>query len=506
VRSLRGRLISWLLVGTGLLVTVGGIFLERRISSRLRQDFDRELVAEARSVMALTEQHDGQVTVELSPGLLPQFEARREPDYFEIWLPGRRILARSPSLGGRDLPRSASPVRGFRFGDLTLPDGRDGRRVEVTFRPLVEPDDEREAAVTRGPVGRVTLVVATGAGGLNAFLASLHRTLPLFVVALLAGSAVLVWAVTGYALRPLGDLARRLAAIDAGSLRERVVIDRAPAELVSTIDHLNRLLKRLARSFERERLFSASLAHELRTPLAEMRAITEVALRWPDDPASLIGALGEARSAGLQMEKIVVSLLALARCESGQQALHLSPVSLREVVEACWTAVEAEATGKRLSAVLDVPADLVLASDREKLELILSNLFANAVAYGSPGGRVACAAAASAGRFRLSVSNPTTDLDVSDLPLVFDRFWRLDAARADGHVGLGLSLVAALCELLGLAKEARLQDGVFEISISGAVASPEAEAAVPKADLSASRPRRRLPGGKAVRRPLAAGE
>src|SRR4029077_6552358 len=125
----------------------------------------------------------------------------------------------------------------------------------------------------------------------------------------------------------------------------------------------------------------------------------------------------------------------------------------------------------------------------EKLELILSNLLANAVVYGSPGGRVTCAATASDGRFMLRVANPTTELGPGELPRIFDRFWRRDAARSDGrHVGLGLSLVAALCELLGLHKEAQLRDGVFEIVISGPTGSSDAQvhSPVPQFLLSAS--------------------
>lgn len=467
MRSLRGRLIAWLLAGTGLLLIVAGLFLDRAIGSRLRQGFDAGLIAEARSVMAVTEQQDGRVALELSPGLMPEFEGGKRPDYFQLWVEGR-VLARSPSLGGRDLPGPASPSRQFRFGDLTLPDGRRGRRVEVTFNPQTEPDDARK----EGPsaASSATLVVARGNQELAAFLASLHRTLALFTLLLLLGSAALVWTVTTYALRPLSDLAGRLEAIDAGSLRERVVIGGAPAELVPTIEHLNGLLARLAESFERERMFSANLAHELRTPLAELRAVTDVALKWPDDSASLLAALGEARGAGLQMEKIVVNLLALARYDGGQHTLHLSRVPLRETVTACWRAAAAEAGGKGLTADLEVPEGLALVTDREKLELILSNLFANAVAYGSPGGRIACAATFRDGRLTLSIANPTTELSPGELPRIFDRFWRRDAARSDGrHVGLGLSLVAALCELLGFAKEARLHDGIFEIVLSGPV-------------------------------------
>jgi signal transduction histidine kinase len=469
LRSLRGRLTVWLLAGTGLLLAIAGLFLDRTIGSRLRRDFDAGLIDEARSVMAVTEQQDGRVALELSPGLMPEFEGGKRPDYFQLWVDGGRVLARSPSLGGRDLPRPDSPSRQLRLSDLTLPDGRRGRRVEISFHPQVEPDDERKGEPA-AEMSSVTLVVASSSEELDAFLSSLHRMLALFILGLLVSSAVLLRAVTTLALRPLSDLARRLETIDAGSLGETVTIADVPAELAPTIEHLNGLLARLARSFERERTFSASLAHELRTPLAELRAVTDVALKWPEDPASLVAALGEARSAGLQMEKIVVNLLALARYDGGQHTLHRSQVALRQTFDSCWRAAAAEAEGRGLTAALEIPEGLTLVTDREKLELILSNLLANAVAYGSPGGRITCVATARDGRFRLSVSNPTTGLTADELPHIFDRFWRRDAARWDArHVGLGLSLVAALCELLGFSKEARLREGRFEIVLSGPV-------------------------------------
>jgi signal transduction histidine kinase len=473
VRSVRGRLIAWLLAGTGLLLIIAGLFLDRAISSRLRRDFDADLIVEARSVMAVTEQQpNGEVALELSAGLMPEFETVTRPDYFQLWIDGDRVLARSRALAGHDLSRWPAPDGHFRFAALTLPDGRRGRRVEITFRPQVEPDDELPAGASllAASPHHVTLVVAGGSEDLDAFLASLHLTLALFILGLLLGSAVLLKTVTAFALRPLDDLARRLAAIDAGSLGDKVVIDGAPTELVPTIEHLNGLLARLAESFQRERTFSANVAHELRTPLAELRTLTEVALKWPDDPASLLSSLAEIRGIGLQMEKVVVNLLALARYDGGQHIVRLSEVPLRETAGGCWSAVAAEADARGLTASLEIPQDLAVVTDREKLELILSNLFANAVAYGDPGSRITITAAAVDGRFDLSVANRTMELTPQELPRIFDRFWRQDSARSDGgHAGLGLSLVAALCDLLGFTKEARLRDGRFEITLSGRV-------------------------------------
>lgn len=476
MRSLRSRLTLWLLAGMGLLLAAGGLLLDRVISARLLHEFDTALIAEAKSLEASTEQEDGAITLELAEGVMPEFAPGKDPDYFEIWLSQDRLLARSPSLGsGGHLPRARRPALHPRMTDFPLPDGRPGRGVEISYHPQVEQKDGEEsgrASMILAPQGSplVTLVVAQDRGDLDTFLASLHLILALVTLGLLAAIAVLVRIVVGVGLAPLDLLAHRLETMNADSLGEAMVIPNAPAELVPTIAHLNGLLARLKESFERERTFSANLAHELRTPLAELRAITEIALKWPGDLASREASLDEIRGIGLQMEKVVVNLLALARCDGRQQVVFTSQVPLREVAVDCWCTVAAEAEEKGITFLLEIPDQLAISTDREKLELILSNLFSNAVAHGSPERPVTCSATASDGEFALRVANSTAELAAIDLTRIFDRFWRKDAARSDGrHAGLGLSLVSALCGLLGFRKEARLRGGVFEIILHGSL-------------------------------------
>lgn len=476
MRSLRGRLTVWLLVGLGLLLTAGGLVLNRTITSHLLGEYDEALIAQARSLETLTVERGGKVWLEFADEVMPEFEREKNPDYFQLWLRHGPVLERSRSLGLHDLPRSGGRLDRPRLSDFTLPDGRHGRRVEISFHP--QPADEEAegersaksgtaAVAAAGPVA--TLTVAQGREELDDLLEAVQLTLVLVVLGLLGGTALLVKTVVGLALSPLDNLARQLEGLDAHSLSQKApeAAD-APAELVPVIHHLNELLARLEASFARERAFSANLAHELRTPLAELRAMTEVALKWPEDSASTSASLEEIRAIGLQMETVVANLLALARWDAKDRALQTSEVPLRELAASCWTAVSPEAEAKGMAFHLEVPDGLTIVADREKLALILSNLFANAVAYGSPGCPVTCSAAAAGDGFALGVRNATADLGPEDLPRLFDRFWRKDAARSDGrHSGLGLALVAALCDSLALRKEARLDGDCFEITLSG---------------------------------------
>jgi two-component system sensor histidine kinase QseC len=483
VRSLRARLTVWLLAGTGLLLVAGGLLLDRVISSRLRREYDAALLDKARSLVTLTEQQDGKIWLELSYDFMPELAAARNPAYFQLWLSDGSVVERSRSLAGRDLPLRGLPVGQSRLRSLTLPDGRHGREVEISFHPRSEQEellqessghsgsDHKETGAT------ATLAVAVGREDLDALLASLRVTLTAVVLGLLGGTALLVRALVGVGLAPLDDLARRLEEMDADSLGRELEMEDAPAELVPVVHHLKGLLARLEASFARERSFSANLAHELRTPLAELRAVTEVALKWPEDPSSWEESLAEIRGIGLQMERLVVNLLALARCDARQQTVLKSEVPLCEVAAGCWGSVAAEAAEKGVALRLAIPEELDVYTDREKLSLILSNLLANAVAYGSPGRPVTCSAlmkgeGMGSGEFALCIGNFTDALAPGDLPRIFDRFWRKDAARSGGlHNGLGLSLVSALCDVLGLRKEAQLEDGYFEIRLLGTAAT-----------------------------------
>jgi two-component system sensor histidine kinase QseC len=295
-----------LLAGMGLLLAGGGLLLDRVIGFRLRREYDEALLAKARALVTLTEEENGKAWLEFSYNFMPEFAAKEKPAYFELWLNDGSVIVRSRSLAGRDLPHGRVPVGQYQWRSLTLPGGRHGREVEVSYHPRSEQDeaqerDSGESSVVPTTSGRaVTLAVAQGSEELDTLLASVRVMLAAVTLGLLAGTGVLVKAVIGMGLTPLDDLARHLEGMDADSLGSPLEVEKAPSELVPVMHHLNALLSRLDASFARERSFSANLAHELRTPLAELRAVTEVALKWPEDPSAWEESLAEIRGIGLQ--------------------------------------------------------------------------------------------------------------------------------------------------------------------------------------------------------------
>jgi signal transduction histidine kinase len=259
-----------------------------------------------------------------------------------------------------------------------------------------------------------------------------------------------LWAiprVLRHGLASVDRLAEQTQQIHADSLSTRFTVDALPIELRPIATRLNDLLARLEQSFERERRFSADLAHELRTPLAELRAQTEYALKWPD--AREAATDQETLAIVQQMEAMVGHLLALARGEQGLLAVAQAPIALGELVREVWKPYAKKAAVNHLVVAMDV-ADVTIVGDPTLVRGILNNLFDNAVEYASSGVGLAITLVEDRGAARLTVANGAPELASEDVPKLFDRFWRKEAARSGGkHVGLGLSLARSFAMAMG---------------------------------------------------------
>jgi two-component system sensor histidine kinase QseC len=172
------------------------------------------------------------------------------------------------------------------------------------------------------------------------------------------------------------------------------------------------------------------------------------------------------------MERIVVHLVALARYDEGREQIWRTRVPVAEVVDAAWKALARAAASKRLEYRQHISPALCFDTDPDKFPLMVANILSNAVAYSPPGAAVVCASAETNGRPSVSFSNRAENLEPQDLGVMFDRFWRKDEARSAGrNVGLGLSLVRAMADLLAIEIVTRLEpDKTFRITLSGPAA------------------------------------
>jgi two-component system sensor histidine kinase QseC len=436
VSSIRQVLQRRLLVALGALLLVSGAALLLLTRAHLLSQFDAGLDGKARLLAAEAKYEGSRLDAEFIERPANEFTRPHTPEYLQLRSTDGPVLFRSPSLAGRDLLTSRGGARDLAFDDLSLPDGRSGRSVTLRVVPAVEGGDQP------GPSEPVMLTLAQGRQALDASLRAVLAAQAAVGLFLMVGVALVVTRVVPIGLRPLERVATQATRIDAATLDVRFPEAGMPVELAAICARLNELLRRLEISFGRERRFASDVAHELRTPITELRTAAQVVLRWPDAEGAL-QALREALEISTQMDRIVSSLLALARSEEGRQPLEIEEVDLATAASEGWRPFHAEAVRQGIRVQLETPP-IAVATDRGLLSQILTNLFSNAVRYTPAGGEIVCTLGDAGGRVALTVANTTDRLNLEDLPHLFEAFWRKDAARNDrDHVGLGLPLVSA---------------------------------------------------------------
>jgi signal transduction histidine kinase len=467
VKSIRARLIIGLVAGFALLLAAGGAALYLGVRATLTREFDAALLTRAQALATLTTRTGESFELEFDEEVMPEFQGGPHPAYFQLWRPDGRLLERSPSLRQADLPRVDTDLGLPNFWDLPLPNARRGRAVELSFNPQVEDGDARalEASKSSPPA---TVVVVVERTQLDHQLRVIAAATTVVALVILSAAAILAFVIIRQALKPLANLAESVSGIDAGTLDSRFPADRVPSELKPICQRLNELLSRLESAFQRERRFSANVAHELRTPVAELRSLAEVAVKWPTGDAEIQRAFADALEIAQQMDGIVNGLLVMARCESGIESIRPELIPLRSFVHEAWRPFDAQAKRKCLAVELDLPDAAVVESDRALLRIMLANFLANAVEYAPDGGEVSISTVSSGGAISLQIANIVTELVPADLPHVFDRFWRKNSARTPSNrAGLGLSISQAIAKMLGLALRAEFpKPGTFLISLT----------------------------------------
>jgi two-component system sensor histidine kinase QseC len=487
MRSIRRQLTVRLLVGT-LAVALGaelGLFLYLR--DELAEQLDVALLAKARALGSMVQvSPDGTLDFELSERAMPEFAQAEHPEYFQVWRADGSVFQRSESLAGGDLPLPPPEPGGHRkrFFDMPAADGRVVRAVATRVRPTPDADawvpDTPAAAIAppASPAGAepppLTIMLAMDREELDETVAHMGWGLLAIAGGIAGGVTLVVTAVVRRGLAPLRELGEAAARIDSETLAYRFRTDDVPEELKPICLRLNDLLARMEETLVRARRFTADVAHELRTPLAELRLLAEVVLKWPmADAEASARNYGDVLAIARRMEGVVASLLSLVRCQSVDASCNLVTLDLRDVVADAWRGHSSEAGRRALTVDVDVPDGLAVRGDRGMLGSMFGNLFGNAVAYAPAGGRVTCVARAERApadesRVVLTLENDNPGLGEDDLAHLWEPFWRKDAARSDAeHCGLGLALVKAYVRAMSIGLAVELtRSKKFRITVS----------------------------------------
>lgn len=444
-RSLRARLAWTQAVGLG--IVLGGLYftLDWLVDRELYQRFDGALLDRARAVAAFADHRDP------APGLQhlwPGYSGSGHEDFFEIYdHQGQRLLL-SDSARGRSLQRppvwpGGEPV----YYDLLLPDTHAGRAVALSLpgKPLR------------------WLVVAAERESLDALEHRVHLSLSVgIVLALLLALGAAWWSIRR-GLMPLDRFADAALACagtpDAGPLP----VAGLPLELRPIGHTLEQAFAQQRRLLQQERRFARDVAHELRTPLAEIRALADAAAA-SSDAAQVRQHIAEIALSAQGLAQSVGALLSLARVEAGLERSEEDPLELVALLEQCLRTARNGHVERAVDSSL--PRECWISSDPALLAPLLANLLGNALEYTLADAPVRLQLETDAGHATLAISNAAAPISGSELAQLGQAGVRLQADDPR-HAGRGLLIARGLAVALQLELALDYADGCFNARLAG---------------------------------------
>jgi two-component system, OmpR family, heavy metal sensor histidine kinase CusS len=260
-------------------------------------------------------------------------------------------------------------------------------------------------------------------------------------------SAIIALTVTKRGLQPLAKMTRSLNRTGPAHLNERLARARWPRELQPMAAAFDEMLDRLEDSFTRLSQFSADLAHELRTPIANMLGEAEVTLTRVRTPEEYREVVESSAAECQRLSGIIDNLLFLARAETGTGAVHPTLLDGRAAVHKIVTFYETLAEEHQVSVTCAGAGDIW--ADSALFGRAVSNLIENALRSTPAGGKIVISIAPGPSQCEVSVSDNGCGIDAEHIPRVFDRFYRADSSRSSHGTGLGLALVKSITDLHG---------------------------------------------------------
>jgi two-component system, OmpR family, sensor kinase len=462
--GIRIQMTLWYTLVSTVLIVIFGIVFYTFSQRLLASSFDTTLQLRAQQVAEGVTVHNGKITVDDVVNELPELDASS---------------ALIDVSGGDNLPDSNNPGGGDSASNLNVPypdrsiivrilDARSNVIYSTsTFNKLSLSSDSIKQPLrgmpwkgtsnnTSAQPIRVYSTMLTdkkhvvGVVQVGQSLAKLNASLQTILIDLLIVTPLVLllsafgsyW-LAGRAFRPIHRLALTAREIGAKDLSQRVPVPLPEDEVRDLSVIFNQMIERLEYAFTQQRRFVADASHELRTPVAVIRSMTELAISQPSDAEGNLLVLREVNAESERLGHLISDLLALARADESQVKFDYEPVRLDLLTADVVSSLEPLADERKVSLhVGDLKPTTVL-GDAARLIQIIMSMVDNALIYTNAGGSVTLSVHASASQACLVVRDTGIGIARQDITHIFERFYRADPARSKsvGGSGLGLAIV-----------------------------------------------------------------
>ena len=442
-RSLTFRLGAWytlLLSATFVLVGIAIFYgLQHYLRANLRDSLSRRSTqVEQILVRTPADANDGAIVREIEIRLAPEFNNR---------------FVRVTRAPGIPVYRSGPPANRS-FDPAEIPDVKITRGAASAATTAVVADQHLMIRTT--PVsaasGKYMVELGVSTESLDAALDRLLDLLALLLPVLTVCAAGGGYWLVGWALRPVDRISRTAERMSLQNLTLRLPVERSGDALERLSISLNNMLGRLFDSVQASRRFLADASHELRTPLTVIKGeLQELAHDSPASRSEMQERVGSVLEEVARLENLVSGLLVLSRLDAGESRGGFVEVDLAELAASIAEQMHLIAEDRGINIDLAGLCKAEVCGDRARLKQIIVNLLDNAIRFTPPGGGVWLRTSANDSGCVLEVRDTGIGIPPASLAHVFERFFRVDAARSreDGGAGLGLSIVKSICAVHG---------------------------------------------------------
>jgi len=434
-RSLRFRMVTWYALWLGAVFSVAGVLIYFGLRHYLESNLAETQRHRAERIVSLVTRPDAAARGDLAGAITTVFAPEASGRFVRIAKPDGTVLYRS----GQPLDRSfdseqiaPSPVQ----PGVRKERQEDGREVII----VTIPSDARQPPQFFVEAGE----------SLTPALNELSRVLLTLVVGFVIVAGV-AWGggvfLVRHALRPVLEITRSAEGITSRNLSERLPVPATGDEFEQLSQTLNGMILRLENAFKHNRRFLADASHELRTPLAILRNELEIMIAREGLDPDVRETLGDLLEEVGRLVHIVETLFALSRFETGQAHAEHTRFDLAQLASSTAEQMCLLAEDKKQTITCETPTPVWVEGDKARLKQVMVNLLDNAIKYTPAEGTVKLTVTASGNEAICEVKDTGIGIPADAIPHIFDRFFRVDAARSRdaGGAGIGLAIVKVIC-------------------------------------------------------------
>ncbi len=453
--SIRRSLLLRCGIGVGVLLCALSLGIYLLVKQNMYEELDNSIEQTAALLGNQVELENETIIFEWQEGLGTNHELVQDA-LFQFWEEKTGEIMRSPALHSKDLPRFRGSAGEPKRRSIHLPTGNRARAIGLRIHPFVLPE-ELERMKARGRVIdpksiSYTLVVARDSEHIHHTLKRLRFILAGGSLLTLALGFILIDRVIRVSLRPIDALARQVQDRAEHQLDSALDLPGAlPSELSGLAKNLDTLLARVAALRQRERDFIRHAAHELRTPIAGLRATTELALSQDRTTGEYREHLAACQDTAMELGELIKRLSALARIGQTTELQKIEAFDLGEMFFRSLEPFRSLFEDRGLGLSIGFPeAEIPVLGDPSLARIIFNNLFDNALCYTKTGGTVRVQLHETGHHVEISISNPT-EFPPENPGQWFEPLFRRDASRndAESHLGIGLTLSLNAANAMG---------------------------------------------------------